>query len=104
MVKTRWPEAVFWQRRQRLHLQQIRITLDPMREVSFQEQAATRAAIAHLEKIFPFPHFRQLCNLCTTPASAHQVISAYKQHYGSTMDDHSIIVAMQLLIERAVIT
>ena len=85
-METRWPEAVFWQRRQRLHLQQIRITLDPMREVSFQEQAATRAAIAHLEKIFPFPHFppimQPLYDACLCPSGHLRLQAALRQHHG----------------------
>lgn len=103
-METRWLDSIFWQRRQRLDPQRVRITLDPMRRIHFKDTVDARRAIEKLENMFPALDFRQLCELCTTPLPAHQVADAYRQDRTRLVDDHSIIVALQLLIENEIVT
>ncbi len=102
-VESRWPCSVFWQRRRCTDPQRVRITLDPTRNIHFKKTADSYREIEKLEKIVPVLDFRQLCELCTTPLPAHQVASAYKRAHGSIIDDQSIIVALQLLIENSIV-
>ena len=102
-MEVRWPDSVFWQQRQRIDPKRVRITLDPMQEIHFKKDANTRSNIEKLERIFPFPVFGELCELCMIPLPAHQVISAYKHSHGDAIDDQSIIVALQLLIENSIV-
>ena len=102
-MEVRWPDSVFWQQRQRIDPKRVRITLDPMQEFHFKKDTNTRSKIEKLERIFPFPVFGELCELCTIPLPAHQVVSAYKHSHGDAIDDQSIIVALQLLIENSIV-
>jgi Dehydrogenases (flavoproteins) len=102
-LETRWPDSLFWQRRWQIAPQRPEITLHPMRQIHFQEQANSRSEIEQLKRIYSFPSFDQLCELCRTPRLANEVIATFKKNHGDGVDDLSLIIALQLLIEHDIV-
>jgi flavin-dependent dehydrogenase len=102
-LERRWPDSLFWQRRWQPAPSPPKITLHPMRQVHFKEQPDTRNELEQLKRIYSFPDFGQLCELCKTPRLAHEVISAFKKNNAKGVDDLSLIIAFQLLIEHRIV-
>jgi flavin-dependent dehydrogenase len=102
-MERRWPDSIFWQRRWHITPQQPKLMLHPMRLVHFQEQANTSSEIEQLKRLYPFPAFDQLCELCRTPRLANEVISAFKINDGAGVDDLTLVIALQLLIEHGIV-
>ena len=53
--------------------------------------------------MLPLSGLGALCELCKIPAPAHKVVAAFKRLPECAADDHSIIVALQLLADNDIV-
>ncbi len=84
----RWPESLFWQRRQRS------ITLDPMALLRTHDPSP-----AALARIDPRLRIAGIVELCREPRRAHDVVAAYAPRHG----DATVILALQAMLREGVL-
>jgi flavin-dependent dehydrogenase len=93
----RWPRSPFWRRRQPPDSRALALTLDPSHRLAWRGDSET----IDLEGLLPCDGVGRLCALCGTGATAHEVVAEFQR--ASTVDDRSVIVALQLLRDRGVL-
>jgi flavin-dependent dehydrogenase len=92
----RWQGSAFWQRRFN------HITLDPKQVLRVAETVGKAAAVEKLSMHLPVPDLKYLCDLCSVPRQAQEIVSEFKAHRNS-VNDRRVILALQYLIEEGVI-
>lgn len=111
-METRWPEAPFWRRRQ------PDITLDPhgilhsrivvQATDSNSDQVQDPPAMAQVWETLASDltrrEYRLLCELCATPRSAHEVVSAFHLASDRPLPNQRVILALQNLLELGVMS
>jgi len=94
-VEKRWPQSLFWSRRQR------RLTLDPRSIIAFDGNAFTDERLALAEPRWSVAELRALCAACAPPRPAHEIVAAFRA--GSEHGDDAIVLALQALIREGVV-
>lgn len=92
----RWENSSFWQRRY------DQITLDPRQVLSLSETAGKVAAIEKLSMHLPVPDLKYLCDVCSVPREAQEIVSEFKARC-SSVQDRRVILALQYLVEEGII-
>jgi flavin-dependent dehydrogenase len=92
----RWADSPFWQRRY------DQITLDPRQILRLSETASTSAAVEKLSMHLPVSDLKYLCQMCTVPRQAQEIVSEFKARR-SSIEDRRIILALQYLVEEGLI-
>jgi len=92
----RWRNSPFWQRRY------DQITLDPRQMLRLSETARKTAAVEKRSMQLPVADLKYLCDLCSVPRQAQEIVSKFKAHCRS-VPDRRVILALQYLIEEGII-
>lgn len=92
----RWENSPFWRRRY------DHITLDPRQLLRLSETAANPTTIEKLSMHLPVPDLKYLCQMCTVPRQAQEIVSKFKAR-SSAIQDRRIILALQYLVEEGII-
>jgi flavin-dependent dehydrogenase len=102
-MERRWPDSLFWKRRQTVDPWAVPVSLDPMVTLRARSGSISDAAAAALEGLVPLGGADHLLSLCREPVSAHAIISSFLKRAALPGLDRSGIVALQLLIEQGLI-
>lgn len=92
----RWQNSAFWQRRY------DQITLDPRQMLRLSEMPGQASAVERLSMHLPVSDLKYLCDLCSVPGQAHEIVSKFKAQRSST-PDRRVILALQYLAEEGLI-
>ncbi len=95
----RWPRSPFWRRRQAPDPRAVPLAIDPAHLLAWRERSYDDTI--DLEGLLPRDGVRRLCRLCGAGRAAHEVVAEFQR--ASTVDDRSVIVALQLLRDRGVL-
>jgi flavin-dependent dehydrogenase len=99
-VERRWPDSLFWKRRQ------LCLTLDPRQALSYDETNVKSPLLierdAH-QLLLPAADLTLLCRLCESPAKAHEVVRAFKARSKRAIPDEKVIMALQGLLDRGIV-
>ena len=88
----RWENSAFWQRRYE------HITLDPSQIVRLSDQVRQPAAIEKLSMHLPVSDLKLLCQICSVPRQAQEVVSEFKTR-NNLASDKRIILTLQYLLQ-----
>jgi flavin-dependent dehydrogenase len=92
----RWENSPFWQRRYG------QITLDPRQILRLSETAGKAAVVEKLSMHLPVPDLKHLCDICSAPRQAQEIVSEFKAGRNS-VQDRRVILALQYLVEEGII-
>jgi flavin-dependent dehydrogenase len=95
-AERRWPSSSFWRRRYNY------ITLDPHQILQASATATQSRAIDKLSMHLPTRELKHLCNICSVPRPAQEIVSEFTSPRRFTAD-RRVILALQYLIEEGVI-
>src|SRR2546421_1412221 len=92
----RWERSRFWRRRYDY------ITLDPSQMLRSTEASSKSGAFEKLSMHLPVPDLKYLCDICSVPRPARDVVSEFTSRRSFT-PNRRVILALQYLIEAGVI-
>ncbi|MBX3667973.1 MAG: FAD-dependent oxidoreductase [Rhodocyclaceae bacterium] len=92
----RFPDSLFWQRRQPLDLRAARIFLDPQSRLVCANPSPGPQSLAHVEALLPYCALRPLLARLREPVVAHEALAALRAK--APLEDRRLIVAVQELI------
>ena len=95
-LETRWPRALYWQRRQPIDLGRAAIWLSPVERLRRSSRDPADSALAPAEALVPR---RAVAAALALPGSeeAHLFLSALRQ--AAPLEDRRLLAALQLLVE-----
>jgi len=92
----RWQTTPFWRRRYDY------ITLDPYQILRSSEAASQSAVFEKLSMHLPLHDLKYLCDICTVPRPAKDIVAQFTS-LRSLTEDRRVILALQYLMEEGVI-
>lgn len=99
-MERRWLNGSFWRRRHRLVAEHVPVTIHPYQRLSPGPHPMTDTLTDLLDKI----DVEVLCQLCSHRPYAHEAVAGYRQRRSAATSDREVIVALQVLLDRGVLS
>jgi flavin-dependent dehydrogenase len=96
-AERRWPEALYWRRRQPPDFQRQPLWLAPVQQLRRGPREWNAAGLARIEALAPRRAVAAALESLRTPQPAHAVLTALRA--SAPLDDRRLLVALQLLVE-----
>jgi hypothetical protein len=97
-LEQRWPASPFWRRRRQ------DVALDPRALVRWREDAEPSEAFSAASQDLALRDYKLLRDLSLAPRPAHEVVAEFKRRSGSALCDQRIVLVLQELTERGIVT
>ena len=97
-LEQRWPTSPFWRRRRQ------DVALDPRALVRWREDVDPAEAFSAVSQDLALRDYKLLRDLSLAPHPAHEVVAELKRRSGSALVDQRIILALQELTARGIVT